>query len=147
MPRLVDLIVETRPPAGLRPRLRSVLTSLLDARAVASNICVILTNDARLRDLKREHWQEDATTDVLSFPQWEPGDPFMPPVLGDVFINLQAAARQAPRHGHDLEAEVNVLAAHGLTHLLGFDHEDDLAWQVFEAAQTEALDLLKALRG
>jgi probable rRNA maturation factor len=46
----------------------------------------------------------------------------MPHVLGDVVISLDTAARQAKT---TLLAEVLFLAAHGLCHLLGYDHQDD----------------------
>ena len=75
----LDLVAEVRVPAGLRPRLRRVMLELMRARGVRGEVCVVLAGDERVRALKREHWGEDAPTDVLSFPQWEPGDPFVPP--------------------------------------------------------------------
>ena len=58
-------------------------------------VTLVLVGDRTIRALKHEHWGEDAATDVLSFPTWEPGDPFMPPHLGDIVISLDTAARQA----------------------------------------------------
>ena len=80
-------------------------------------------------------------TDVLSYPSSEPDDVGVPEVahLGDVLIDLDAAARQAPDHGHDVTDEVLVLAAHGLTHLRGFDHPDDASWRPFSDAQRRIL--------
>ncbi len=110
-------------------------------------VTVVLVGDRAIRRLKRETWpggdlDPQAATDVLSFPAWEPGDPFMPPHLGDIFISLDTAQRQADARGHSLTREVALLASHGLTHLLGFDHphadglgyEEGAAgpqWQVF----------------
>ena len=67
---------------------------------------VVLVGDRTIRALKLEHWGEDAATDVLSFPTWEPGDPFMPPHLGDIVISLDTAARQAQARGHALEVDL-----------------------------------------
>jgi probable rRNA maturation factor len=111
---------------------------------VTSSVCVILSDDAKLRQLKRQYWGEDAATDVLSFPQWEPGDPFVPPVLGDIVISLETAARQAQQQKHSLEREVVELAAHGLTHLLGYDHQTDADWQPFRTLQALALEVYDA---
>jgi probable rRNA maturation factor len=139
----LEIIAETRVPTGLRPALRRVMTRLLRARNVTSSVVVVLSDDAHLRALKKQFWNEDATTDVLSFPQWEPGDPFVPEVLGDIVISLDTAERQAQEQGHDLTIEVIELAAHGLTHLLGFDHRTELEWQPFRDMQAQALEILR----
>ncbi len=104
-------------------------------------VTVILTGDRRLRALKRLHWGEDLPTDVLSFPTYEPGDPFMPPHLGDIWISLDQAARQAQERGYSLEEEVLVLAAHGLWHLLGHDHQEEADWAGFRRVQERILTL------
>ena len=44
-------------------------------------------------------------------------------ILGDVVVSVETARRQAVRRGRTLEAEVRVLLAHGLLHLIGYDHE------------------------
>lgn len=116
-------------------------------------VTVVLVGDRAIRALKLQHWGEDAATDVLSFPTWEPGDPFMPPHLGDIVISLDTAARQAQAGGLSLTREVALLASHGLTHLVGHDHPhanglgfDEGAtgpeWQVFHEAWTAAQSAL-----
>jgi len=104
-------------------------------------VTVVLCSDRRIRELKKEHWGEDAPTDVLSFPTYEPGDPFLPPHLGDVWISLDTAARQARAAGHSLEEEVLTLAAHGLWHLLGHDHTTEEEWRGFHNVQRRILEL------
>lgn len=110
----------------------------LDVREALS---VILSQDEELIELKERFWGERAPTDVLSFPTYEPGDPFRPPYLGEIFISLEQAERQAQEAGHPLEAEVLVLAAHGLWHLLGHDHTDEASWEGFLAVQRRILEL------
>jgi len=104
-------------------------------------VTVILTGDRRLRALKRAWWGEDEATDVLSFPHYEPGDPFLPPHLGDIWISLDTAGRQAEARGASLGEEVLVLAAHGLWHLLGHDHEKEEDWEGFRRVQERILTL------
>ncbi len=104
-------------------------------------VTVILCSDRRIRRLKQAHWGEDAATDVLSFPTYEPGDPFMPPHLGDIWISLDTAERQAREQGQSLEEEVLTLAAHGLWHLLGHDHTTEEAWRGFRNVQRRILEL------
>ncbi len=141
MPKL-EIIAETAVKCGLRPSLRAVMTHLMRAQKIQGDVCVVLADDAKLRALKLEFWGEDASTDVLSFPQWEPGDPFMPAVLGDIVISLPTAQVQADARGHSLETEVVILAAHGLTHLLGFDHQTKSEWGVFHESERQAVTAL-----
>jgi probable rRNA maturation factor len=116
---------------------------LMQTKQVLSGVCIVLSDDAKLRELKKAHWGEDTATDVLTFPQWEPGDPFVPETLGDIIISLQTAQQQADERGHSLETEVIVLASHGLTHLLGFDHQSELEWQPFREMEQLALELMR----
>ena len=145
MPNL-EIIAETRVPKGLRPSLRAVMQNLMRAQDVLGDVCVVLADDAKLRALKLEFWGEDATTDVLSFPHWEPGDPFVPELLGDIVISLPTAKIQAESRGHSLETEVVILAAHGLTHLLGFDHQTERDWDVFHDSERQAIAALTAFK-
>jgi probable rRNA maturation factor len=133
---MVDLVVNKRPPKGLRARLRRALAALMEELGVGDKaVTVILTGDRTLRRLKRAWWGEDEATDVLSFPHYEPGDPFFPPHLGDIWISLDTAARQAEARGVSLEDEVLELAAHGLWHLLGHDHQSEEEWAGFHRVQ------------
>ena len=148
---MIDLVAEYQPPADLPPALERSLSAVMRHFGVEDReVTVVLVDDDTIRALKLEHWGEDAPTDVLSFPTWEPGDPFMPPHLGDIIISLDTAQRQADSRGHSLTREVALLASHGLTHLVGHDHphaeglgfEEGATgqeWQVFhdawEAAQ------------
>lgn len=139
---MVTVIANKKPPRGLRPRLRRALAKLMEELGVGDKgVTVILSGDRRLRALKRRWWGEDEATDVLSFPHYEPGDPFIPPHLGDIWISLDTARRQAEARGASLEEEVLVLAAHGLWHLLGHDHEKEEDWAGFRRVQERILDL------
>lgn len=141
-PNTVDLLVRTAVPVGLRPRLRRALAALkAELGFTHHEVTVVLTHDREIRQLKQEHWGEDDTTDVLSFPTYEPGDPFVPPHLGDIVISLDTAARQAQHQGHTLTDEVLVLAAHSLWHLLGHDHPNSQQWQGFYRVQERILSL------
>ncbi len=111
--------------------------------ATERELTLVLLEDAAIAERNAADRGVDGPTDVLSYPTREPDDVGFPevPHLGDILISLETAARQAEEHGHSLEAEVVVLAAHGLVHLLGHDHQDDAGWQPFLAAQKRALEL------
>jgi len=87
-----------------------------------AELSVLLTDDARIQALNREHRGKDRPTDVLSFPMDERATTGRGRVLGDVVISLDTALRQARGRKRNLVAELRFLLAHGLLHLLGYDH-------------------------
>jgi probable rRNA maturation factor len=93
----------------------------------AEELSVVLTNDEHIHELNREHREEDKPTDVLAFPMdFEDGAPPAGPdrLLGDVVISLETAQRQAEEGQRTLPEEVRFLLAHGLLHLIGYDHAE-----------------------
>ncbi len=94
-------------------------------------LSLTFVGDAAMRRLNREHRGRDRTTDVLSFPLYEPftvpkgAVPGAPEVLlGDVIISVDAANRQAAAYEATLDDEIERLLVHGVLHLLGHDHEE-----------------------
>lgn len=92
-----------------------------------AEVSVTVVDDEEIHQLNQEYRQVDRPTDVLSFPQLEPGEDWnlgdeIPVPLGDLVISLPQAEEQAKRYGHSLEREMGFLAVHGFLHLLGYDH-------------------------
>lgn len=115
-------------------RLESWARRMLDALSLeAPELSVWVTHDVGIQALNAAWRKKDEPTDVLSFPQQE-GRP-TGGLLGDLVISLPTADAQARALGHDLEHELRVLLAHGIAHLLGYDHEDDA-----QATEMKALE-------
>jgi probable rRNA maturation factor len=115
----------------------------------AYEVSLRLTNDAEIQQLNTDYRHQDKPTDVLSFAALEtdiPGAAAMheqqPLYLGDIIISVETAARQAPESNHSLSQEVAWLAAHGLLHLLGWDHPDDSSLRRMLDRQTQLLSLI-----
>lgn len=100
-------------------------------------LTLVLVGDEEMRRRNLRDRGIDDVTDVLSYPTFEPDDVGMPRIehLGDLFVCLPQATRQAHAHGHDLFTEVATLSAHGCMHLLGHDHPDAASWTPFLEAQ------------
>lgn len=139
---MVEIIDETNKWPTLKP-LASVLERYCAELGIEQDITVVLCDDAFIRQRNLAHRGLDEATDVLSYPMHEPDDVTMPLVshLGDIFISIDSASRQAPDHHLSVLEEVLTLAAHGLTHLRGFDHPTEEAWHPFHEAQRRILDL------
>ena len=107
-----------------------------------ADLTIVLTDDNQLHTLNHEYLGVDAPTDVLSFPSDQTDPESGSRYLGDILISVPRAALQAAGAGHPVEAEVQLLVAHGVLHLLGHDHaqadEKARMWQ----AQSEILSQL-----
>ena len=91
-----------------------------------------LTGDREIQHLNHQYRQRDQPTDVLAFAALETAfvsppalQSTLPLYLGDIVISVGTAQRQADVQQHPLSIELAWLAAHGLLHLLGWDHPDE----------------------
>lgn len=118
-------------PALAASQVRVIASRMLaDLGLRDAELSVLLTDDATIRELNREWRKKDKPTDVLAFPideraareahDRQSGGRDL--VLGDVVISLDTALRQARARKRELFEEVRFLLAHGLLHLIAFDH-------------------------
>jgi len=113
----------------------------------AYELGILLTGDREIRQFNREYRHQDSATDVLAFatgddelaPNWASSCPVY---LGDIVISVETAQRQARDRGHSLVYELAWLAAHGLLHLLGWDHPDDEQLEQMLHQQDQLLTLI-----
>jgi probable rRNA maturation factor len=103
-------------------------------------ITILLTDDATVRDLNARFRGKDAATNVLSFPSPETARPH----LGDVALAYGVCAREAEAQGKRLEHHLMHLTAHGVLHLLGYDHQTDAEAEAMEALERRILAGLDA---
>jgi len=101
-------------------------------------LSVLLCDDATIRELNREYRERDSSTDVLSFSmrEGEYGD-LHPELLGDIVVSMETARVQASGAGRTIVAEVTHLVAHGLLHLIGYDHVTEAEDQIMRARTSE----------
>lgn len=143
-PKAVRLVVETRLGAGLtrreiEQRLSRMMTEL---KLQDAELSVVLTGDDQIRELNRFYRKKDRPTDVLAFPM-EECPPDVPRLLGDVIVSLPTARAQAVQARRKPIDEVTMLLAHGLLHLLGWDHDT----QAKDRAMRRETDRLCAIAG
>ncbi len=99
-----------------------------------AELSVVLVNDRAIQILNRDHRGKDRPTDVLAFPLGRAPSKDQPRLLGDVVISLRTAARQAKSRQRALLPEARFLLAHGLLHLIGYDHATKLQKQRMDSA-------------
>lgn len=106
-----------------------------------STFALVLAGDATLHDLNRRYRGIDGPTDVLSFRAEEglerPDEAGDGPYLGDVIISVAYAGRSAAATSRDRDAELALLAVHGLLHLIGHDDADEVGAETMHAIERE----------
>ncbi len=97
-------------------------------------LSVNLVGESKIKELNKKYRRKNKVTDVLSFPMLENfefrvparlagGSNFEFQDLGDIFICLSFAKKQAKEENISIEKELARLTVHGFLHLLGYDHE------------------------
>jgi probable rRNA maturation factor len=112
-------------------RLSTLSQFLLDRLRVhpLAELSVVAVDADTMAGHHLQWMDEEGPTDVMAFPMDElrPGSDDEEPepgLLGDVVLCPEVASRQAAAAGHSRAHELDLLCAHGILHLLGYDHAD-----------------------
>jgi probable rRNA maturation factor len=115
----------------LRRAARRALAMAPEVRA-ACELTILLAGDERLQALNAQFRGKDKPTNVLSFPADGA-------YLGDIALGFDTIAREAREQGKSFAAHAAHLAAHGVLHLIGYDHENRRDAQAMERLETEIM--------
>lgn len=145
-------------PFSVEDTVKAVCEAVLDAEKCPYEvqINVVLTDNARIREINKECRGIDRETDVLSFPNLDfetegifvideenEADYFDPEtgelILGDIMISVDKVKEQAESYGHGVKREFAFLVAHSMLHLCGYDHMETEEAAVMEKKQEEIL--------
>ena len=135
----IEIVVRDKGWRAAEPRAatlvrRTARATLAHEARQDSDITVLLTDDHQMRDLNARFRGKDAPTNVLSFPAPSGGDS-----LGDIALALGVCVREAAEQGKPLAHHLQHLTAHGVLHLLGYDHESDAEAEAMEAKERAIL--------
>jgi probable rRNA maturation factor len=106
------------------PLLERAVRVVLEKEGITrGEFSVTFLPDSEARALNLRWLKHDWVPDVLSFALHEAGEA----PLGDVYVGIEQAQRQARTHGIALDEELVRLAVHGTLHVLGHEHEPEEA--------------------
>jgi len=125
-----DLIMTIRQAATLALQAHSVRADHEHHRRAAS---VLLSGDARLKELNAAFRKKPNATNVLSFP----AVPALSPYIGDVALAYGVLRGESAAQNKSLAAHAAHLTIHGILHLLGYQHD-----RPKEAKAMENLEIL-----
>jgi probable rRNA maturation factor len=122
---LIEVEVEDAAWTAAEPRAEALARAAaaavfgrLGPPADEAHLVVLLTDDAAVRELNGRFRGQDKPTNVLSFPAASNPEGH----LGDLALAYGVCAREAAEQGKTLAAHLQHLVAHGVLHLLGYDH-------------------------
>jgi len=133
---LIDIEIEDAAWTEALPQAEALVrasaeATLLSEGAVGEGVSLLLTDDEAVRALNARFRAQDRPTNVLSFPAPQNPERF----LGDIALAHGVCAREAQEQGKPLAHHLQHLVAHGVLHLLGYDHMNDA-----EAEEMEGLE-------
>ena len=121
-------------------RLADAIVRHADLPSARCSAALALSNDANVRRLNDQFRGFDKPTNVLSFPAHQPAlTPSDIVFLGDVVLAEETVLREASDQAIPPRNHFVHLVAHGILHLLGFDHDRDDAAERMERIEAEIL--------
>ena len=116
------------------------------------DLSVVVTDNENIREINNEQRNIDRATDVLSFPGYEKdewnelkkNEELV--YIGDIVISKEKVEEQAKEYGHSFEREFCYLVAHGMLHLMGYDHMVDSDKVIMRGKEEEIMKKLNLER-
>jgi len=107
-----------------KQEIAELVKRVLKSEGVSLPVDVIFVDDDFMKKMNRRFTGRRRTTDVLSFGMKEGKNIGVNyPSLGDIYVSLDQAQKQAREYGVSRKEETRRLVIHGLLHLLGYDHK------------------------
>ena len=114
------------------------------------DIGIWLTTNNMIKKYNKNYRKKDKETDILSFPFHTPlkaGKKIIAHSpdeknLGDIIISLEYAKKDALDTKRPFDEHIKILLAHGICHLIGYDHETDIDYKKMQAKEASILKKL-----
>ena len=124
---------------SLNNKLNKIVSTILDQEKMS--YCVInlrLLNDKEMKKLNMQFRQKDKTTNVLSFPN-DDISVKQTKNIGDIAISVEYVKAEAKKEGKTFDDHIIHMLAHGVYHILGYDHENNENAVIMENKEIQTL--------
>lgn len=105
---------------------------------------ITFTDGTETHELNRTYREKDYPADIITFAIFADDEESMiierRVVLGDIIIALDKVEEMAKEENKTFEWELKFLIAHGILHLLGFDHQTEDEYNFVVKHQIEAIE-------
>ena len=108
------------------------------------------TTNTTIKNYNKRFRNKNKPTDILSFPyhaNLKPGGKIIVSEpedknCGDIIISLEYVISDAAQYNQTLKQRLDVLLAHGISHLLGYDHKSDNEYKAMQLVEKRLLATL-----
>ena len=124
---------------SLNNKLTKIVSTILEQEKMSD--CVInlrLLNDKEMKKLNKQFRQKDKTTNVLSFPN-DDISVKQTKNIGDIAISVEYVKAEAKKEGKTFDDHIIHMLAHGVYHILGYDHENNENAVIMENKEIQTL--------
>ena len=156
---MINLYDFEKEESKVAKKIFSTVLKIHDISKRKVSVDITMVSNEEIRELNKTTRGIDKVTDVLSYPAEMIKFPFdisqysdsINPenntlYLGEIMISRDVMKEQAKEYGHSESRECAFLITHGLLHLLGYDHIDELDRKVMNAKEDEVLTKAKYFR-
>ena len=151
----IDISWEIAEDKSIEEKIGETVKSALEVENATCDVylSVVVTDNKNIQKINLEQRNIDAPTDVLSFPgyekeEWEKlknaQDEIM--YIGDIVVSKERIIEQAEEYGTGFELEFCYLIAHGMLHLMGYDHMEETDKKIMRKKEEEVMKKLNLER-
>ena len=151
----LDILWEIEEEKDIEIKIKEVVEKALEVEGAKCdiNLSIVVTDNESIRKINKENRNIDNPTDVLSFPgyekeEWEELKNYDSEVIyiGDIVVSKEKILEQAKEYETGFEREFCYLIAHGMLHLMGYDHMEEEDKKVMREKEEEIMKKLNLER-
>lgn len=123
---MIDLVINNNSEYEIDSIIENLTLAALEKLELNNvSLSVNLVSNEEIKTINSDYRNKDSVTDVITF-SYEDEDNFNELFeireLGDMFIALDYVYDNSIKYGHPMARECAFVIAHGLLHMLGYDH-------------------------
>lgn len=109
-------------------------------------VSILITTNEVIQGINKDYRGKDMPTDVISFAYNETENFGPIEVIGDIVISIDRVKQQAKEYNHSFKREFYYVLAHGILHILGYDHIIEEDKKIMRAKEEEYLSYFNYTR-
>lgn len=135
----IHIINDTFPDYQLnKSKIKKILHTIINHEKKEFDlVSIILENDEYLRMLKKQYFNQNIYTDVISFNLEENNDP----IDGEIYISIPRVIDNANKYNANFNNEFKRILIHGLLHLIGYNDISKRDKQHMTTLENKYIDL------
>ena len=116
-----------------------VFDELIQFKNKDYEISFLMVNNDYIKELNANYRSKDSATNVLSFPMMDGNSLQHENILGDIVISIDKILSESLDQKIDTYKYLSKISIHGILHLLGYDHQNNVDADKMEKMERKIL--------